>query len=127
MFFFPMPFDVWSVYYVCFSAHTQSKTLLNRAKHDDYEEIVSCMIDLEDEVQAVFTEKFSQPNIKLTNYMERVFYFPIEVCWQSFHLEEFIYDQRQKRVHTFLFISLFLRIKMKEMCSSVFLYYYKMH
>lgn len=46
---------------------------------DDYEDIVTCMIDLEDETVAVFTEKFNQANIKLTKWMERVVYFVIEV------------------------------------------------
>lgn len=48
---------------------------------DDYEEMVTCMIDLEDETQAVFTEKFDQPNIKLIKSLDREVYFEIEVCF----------------------------------------------
>lgn len=46
---------------------------------DDYEEVVTCMIDLEDETEAVFVEKFDQANIKLTKFLDRVVYFSIEV------------------------------------------------
>lgn len=83
----------------------RNKTLLSRTMQKDHMDIVNCMIDLEDETQAVFTESFDLSNIKLTRFLDYVVCFEIEVsvCAQRFDLSIWTSRPMSRESSKFLF------------------------